>query len=315
MIAMWMRCARNPDAAELDSWNSDLQDVSEIRKPNFEVTEMEGTNMNRKYQVMGRFLYRVAWSGILFAVVGVAPLAYAIDPTEVQPAGPLEPGTWEVQEKLKYDDYDRYEAESETSVEYEFTRRLALRLQVPVEKEEDENTELGNVKLRLKYILNPDAVRVPIAALTLEGGLPTGEDSEGVDADLRLRLTKPIGGVDSKHALHLTLSEKYVGDEQSDDDHDRFESLLSHNDDSREFLFMAAGGYSYRIGARTTVIGDAVFKQSDKDGKEAKLLEAGIKHDIGKSATLALGLGAGLDDESPDWTARAGIQFRFGGKR
>lgn len=312
---MWMRCARNPDAAELDSWSSDLRKISQARKSSFEATETEGTNMNRKYEVMRTFLYRVAWRGILFAIAGVAPLAYAIDPTDVQPAGPLEPGTWEVQEKLKYDDYDRYEAESETSIEYEFTRRLALRLQVPVETEEDENTELGDLKLRLKYILNPDAVRAPFAALTLEGGLPTGEDSEGVDADLRLRLTKPIGGVDSKHALHLTLSEKYVGDEHSDDNHDRFESLLSRNDDSREFLFMAAGGYSYRIGARTTVIGDAVFKQLDRDEKDAKLLEVGIKHDIGKSTTLALGFGAGLDDESPDWTARAGIQFRFGGKR
>lgn len=271
--------------------------------------------MKRKHGGMSDFVPRLAWCGILLAGSVAAPLASAIDPTEVQPAGPLEPGTWEVQEKLKYDDYERYEAESETSVEYEFTRRLALRLQVPVETEEEEGTEFGDLKLRLKYVLNPDAERAPFAAVTLEGAFPTGEDSEGVDVDLRLRLTKPLGGVDSKHALHLTLSEKYVGDEHIDDDHGFLESLNLHDDDSREFLFMAAGGYSYRVGSRTTLIGNAVFKQLEEDGRDAKLIEAGIKHDIGKSATLALGLGVGLDNESPDWTARAGIQFRFGGKR
>ncbi|MBI4556133.1 MAG: hypothetical protein HY706_00995 [Candidatus Hydrogenedentes bacterium] len=256
---------------------------------------------------------RAPWRRLLVLGLVAAPAIYAIDPTELQPAGPLTPGTFEVQEKLKYDAYDDYEAEAETSVEYEVTRKLAVRLFGAVERGEKYDIE-GDLKLRLKYVLNPDAERAPIAAVTLEGAFPVGHDNDGIDVDLRLRLTNRLSGENDRHAFHLTLSGKYVGDE--DVAHDGIRDIFRKDrEDARKFLFMAVPGYTFDLTPQTTLVADVAYKQLAEKGADATLLELGVKHNLGKSTTLALGAGLGLGDDAPDWTARAGIQFRFGGKR
>ena len=66
----------------------------------------------------------------------------------------------ELEEEALYQDFDEYQVNSETSLEYAFNRQLSLKLTVPVEWEEHSDTEYGGA-LRLKLLFNPDAVRPP----------------------------------------------------------------------------------------------------------------------------------------------------------
>jgi hypothetical protein len=233
----------------------------------------------------------------VFVALGIAMTAAALDPTELQPTGKLEPGTFELQQKIEYEQNDESEFVSETSIEYEFTEKWALRLLIPVDAPEDEGAEPGNTGIRLKHVFNPHTESGPIVALTAEAALPTGEDSRGVGGDLRLRFTQGIGGPDAKHKLHLTLKGKYDAGAES------------HERDSR---YEAVAGYTFDVSPRTTLIADVVRKQLKADGANANIVELGVKHAIGDAMTIGAGAGVGFGEQSPDFSAQAGIQFRLG---
>jgi hypothetical protein len=205
----------------------------------------------------------------------------------------------EVEQEVHYQDFDDRETESETSVEYEFNEHSSLKLSLPVEWEEHEDTEV-TAGLRYKYAFNPHADRAPIVAVSIEPIFPLDGEGGGVDAEAGLYLSKAIGGMDGKHRLHLNLLGYYDNDAESDE---------------RDFRYMAIAGYSCQVTPKTSIVADFVREQLDDSGENANIVELGTKHEFNDTFAVALGAGAGLGEESPDFVAHAGFSFRFGRKR
>ncbi len=237
----------------------------------------------------------------------VAPSAHAVDPTELEPAEAFDPGVLTLELEGEYDKYNDYEAEAEANLEYAFSDKLGLRLHVPVEFEENEDTEFGDVGVRLKYVFNPDAGTAPIVALSGEVFAPTGDDSSGIGGEVMFTISKALGA-EEKNKLHLMLVGDYNNND--DDEHDHW----GDDDGERDFYYEAVVGYSYDVSDQTTLVADFVRKQLETDGDNANIVEVGIKHDFNESFSGALGVGAGIGEESPDFTVRGGIEFRFGPK-
>ncbi|MDZ4858116.1 MAG: transporter, partial [Candidatus Hydrogenedentes bacterium] len=247
---------------------------------------------------------------IYVLVASIAGTAWAIDPTGLQTAAGMEGKVFELQQKLTLEKIEDVEWTSETSIEYEFSDRWALRLKIPVEFASEDDKEIddgfGDLELRLKHVFNPDSSGIIIAG-TAGVTFPTGEDSEGVGGDLRLRLSKWDLGKSKKHGLHATLMAKYKSDTESGEDH------LFREDEpgEREFRWEAVLGYTYQVGESTRLILDVVREQAEHDDENENFIEAGLTHNFTDAITVAVGAGAGIGEESPDFVARAGVQFRF----
>lgn len=247
--------------------------------------------------VLSRYPSELTRTGLIAGLVLGAAAAHAVDPTSLEPAEVFTAKTGEVELEVGYADYDDSETEAELTVGYSFTPKWKLELEVPVEKEDGESTELGDVSLELTHTFNPDATKGPLVGVSLEVAAPTGDDSDGISPELKLHLAQPLGGAGSKHTLHLNLAEAYHA---------------SADDDERDFQYTAIAGYSYDVSESTTLVLDVVRMQLEDHGENANIIEAGVKHSFNDNVEVALGAGAGLGEESPDLTVHAGIGFRFG---
>ena len=232
---------------------------------------------------------------ILWCVLLLAPISYALDPTGLEPAEAMEGRSFELEQSVLFQNSDDNATESETSLEYEFNERSALKLTVPVEWEEDEDTEV-DIGLRYKFVFNPNAERTPIVAASIEALVPADGDDSGVDGELGLYLSKGIAA-DGKHTLHLNLLGYYDNGAESDE---------------REFRYAVLAGYSCRVTPKTFLVVDVEREELEDSDENSNVVELGVKHECNESVAVALGVGAGLGEESPDFTAHAGISFRFG---
>ena len=233
--------------------------------------------------------------------------SFAIDPTSLQTMSGMEGGAFELKQELKLMKYeDATEWESETSLEYEFNPRWALRLEVPYEFGDEEDS-VGDVEVRLKHVFNPDSPNGFVVGGTAAMTFPTGEDSSGVGGDLRLRLSQWDLGTSGKHGLHGNLRLQYDTDVESGEHH----LLREDEPEERDFRLGAVLGYTYQATDATRLVVDVIGEQLKEDGAEAAMVELGLTHKLGNATTLAIGVGAGLGGDGPDYTAKAGLQFRF----
>ena len=255
--------------------------------------------MNREKAINQMLVVYAFLVVMLVSALVLAPRAYALDPTELEPAEGLEPGTIEIEQEVQYQETDDYQAESETSIEYELTEHSALKLTIPVEKEEGEDTEV-EAGLRYKYVFNPNAERAPIVAASVEALVPIEGDGDCVDGEAGLYVSKALGGDDSKHQLHLNLLGHYENDAEAGE---------------RDMRYKAIAGYGYQATPKTSLVADVVREQLEDSGENANIVEFGVKHEFNDTFAASLGVGAGIGEESPDFTARAGFSLKFGSKR
>ncbi|MBI5090869.1 MAG: transporter [Candidatus Hydrogenedentes bacterium] len=257
------------------------------------------------------------WS-IAFLLVGVVCLAgssWALDPTTLEPVEPGQPHLLTLQEETQYDHFHHYDLVSETNLLYDFTKNLGGELTVPAELGESDTKGVGDVRLRLKYVFNPDAETDPMVALSGEVALPTAKDSAGVGGDVDLRITMPLGEGDAHHKLHLTLKETYFSGADTNSwrrwsfEEGRFRSSPG----DREFAYQVVLGYSRLFGPATEFRADFDREQLDEKGRTANVIQAGFTHDLGASTSVMLGAGVGLGADAPDFRIRTGIEYRFGG--
>jgi hypothetical protein len=78
--------------------------------------------------------------------------------------------------------------------------------------------------------------------------------------------------------------------------------------EQRDDLYRAILGYSRRLGADTTIVVDFVREQEIEKRHEANIFEVGIRRQITPLTLVAVGLGAGIGDESPPFRATFGFQ-------
>ena len=240
------------------------------------------------------------------AVVACVRPAAAVEPTHLEPAESVNSGEIALEQTVEWEHHDSDEGVAETEISYGLTPKLKLGLTVPAEFEDGEGVELGNVGIFAEGVANPDADRAPLIGGELKIHLPTGDDADGVGVEGQIRISKYFGA-DGKHGLHLNLLGYYDAVESED------EHFLHDEDDSEdEFSYGAVLGYTCQVTEKTGLVFNVVhIEYTDSDADET-LAEVGVKHDFTDSISGALGVGFGLDDDSPDVTAKAGIEFRFG---
>ncbi|MCL4218502.1 MAG: hypothetical protein KJ052_16060, partial [Candidatus Hydrogenedentes bacterium] len=145
-----------------------------------------------------------------------------------------------------------------------------------------------------------DADSAPIAAVSIETLVPVSGEDNGVDVEAGLYLSKAVGGNDGKHQLHLNVLGYFDNAAESDE---------------RDLRYTAIAGYSCQVTPKTSLVADVVREQLDDHKENANILELGTKHEFNETVAGAIGVGAGLGEDSPDFTVHAGISFRFGSKR
>lgn len=229
----------------------------------------------------------------LFSVVVAS--GGALEPVTLEPATELEPRSLELSEQAIYAQHDADDEFSlRTELEYAFSPRLALRLALPATWSDDEDS-VGDLSARLQLVLNPEATYWPIAAVSAELMAPTGEDSDELGGELGLRLSKPFGA-NGQHALHLNIAGGH---------------FTRSGDEVRDLYYRLVAGYTFAATESTTLYADLVRRQLRLYGENENLLEVGLRQRLNETAALTFGLGAGLGDESPDWTVNAGLELRF----
>lgn len=217
-------------------------------------------------------------------------------PTEVEDAYPLPYKGREFQGILRYErDGDEDRILLEPRIEYGIAPNAQIRLAVPFSFGDGAVNNIEDVGVELFYNFNAESLKLPALAVSISADFPSGSDSEGVDPGVRFLATKTIGN-EKLERLHLNLG---------------YTRNFGADADERENLFTGILGYSRRLNSDTILVSDFVFELEDEVGREAYILELGIRHQINPQTVFTVGAGAGLTPESPDVRLTVGVQRSF----
>jgi len=242
--------------------------------------------------------------GALAILFAASYTAAAIEPTELEPAEDTHAGRYELEIKASYEDFSEgHETELEAEFSYGLNDHFRLGLNVPFEWEEDGEDGIGDIGAFLEWVANPESDGIIVGG-EFKITAPTGEESDDVGGEVQLRFSKSFA---EKHGLHLTLKGYYESEE--DDDH----GLFDDEEDGDDVGYQAVLGYTYKPVESTTLIADIAVGEAPGEDENTNLLEVGLTHEFNDSVEIGVGIGAGLDDDSPDFVAHAGIEFKFGG--
>jgi hypothetical protein len=196
---------------------------------------------------------------------------------------------WEEDE----DDEGRFRIEPR--LEYGFLPNWQVELAVPYEwGSGEEEDEIKDALIGVLYNLNQETVVIPSFAVSAEAVFP-GE-GERVDPEVGLIASKLLGKASLFQRFHLNAFWRH----NTDTGHDE-----------RDNVFMGVAGYDVRLGTDNTLILDYVWEQQMERGKESSLVEVGLRRQISPPTLVALGIGAGIGSDSPEFRAVLGFQRSF----
>ena len=218
-------------------------------------------------------------------------------PVEVEDAYPIPYKGRELQGVFRY---DRNNGEDifilEPRVEYGFAPNWQGRIAVPFELGSGVEDDIGDVGLEIFYNFNAESLGTPAFALSAGVDFPTGEDSAGVDPNVRFIVTKTLGAAANLDRLHLNVSYNVNTSRKAGERDDRLAAVL---------------GYSRRINSETIFLTDFIYEQEKKQEEEVFILEAGIRYQLSPRNVLAIGSGVGLNEDAPDFRISLGFQQSF----
>lgn len=220
-------------------------------------------------------------------------------PAPIEDAYPIPYGGREWQAPLRYDRSDTGEDRTVVEPRYEwgFARNAHFKIGVPLFLGSEEDTNSGDVRLEALYNFNQESRFFPAFAASVRVDAPTGEDSEGVDTSVKLIVSKLLGRSSFYHGLHANAAWFNNADPLPGE---------------RDQYNMAALGYTARLSPDTLLVLDVVREEERQEGMTSELAEIGLRRQITPTLVLTGGLGAGLDDQSPDFRVTAGIQYSIG---
>lgn len=177
-----------------------------------------------------------------------------------------------------------------------FARNWQAKLEVPFRIGAGDKRNSGDIHLEAFYNFNMERGSMPAIALAGEVAVPTGKDSEGLDTALKLLMTKTVGRTSMLQRVNLN-----------------FEYTMNSDalDDERNHMWKFVAGYMRRLDADTVWIVDYAREQEREVGKTTELAELGFRRQVTPLRVLVLGLGVGLNDESPDFRLTTGLQQSF----
>ncbi|HLE01778.1 MAG TPA: meta-pathway of phenol degradation [Bdellovibrionota bacterium] len=243
---------------------------------------------------------------ILFAciaVAGASDVSIAGDHTNLEEGVPVRiedayPIGYEGREVLVYSSYERTgdgedRFELTPRLEYGFAHNWQAEFEAPFIFGGTDKTTSGNVDLSLMYNFNTELLWVPAISLKGTAEVPSGIDSAGVDTRAALILTKTLSRSTFFHRLHLNLEWRHNSSPSSEEREDRY---------------VAGLGYQVRLGPNNQLLADVFREQDLKKNKNHNVAEIGLRHQWDPLTVLALGVGAGFADQSPDFRITLGLQ-------
>jgi copper chaperone CopZ len=218
-------------------------------------------------------------------------------PTQVEDAYPIAFRGREFQTSLQYERTDDHKDRFviDPRVEFGFAPNWQGKISAPFFLGSADKTDSGNIGLETLYNFNTEGLLLPAFALSARADLPTGRDSAGIDTTLKAILTKSITKSGSDR-VHLNLAWKHNAGAHS-----------NHRDD----LYRTIIGYSRRLDADTVIVADFIREQEIERKKEANIFEIGVRRQLTPLTLIAVGLGAGVGDNSPKFRATLGFQRSF----
>jgi hypothetical protein len=218
-------------------------------------------------------------------------------PLHLEDAFPLASGNREIQISGGYErtkgNADRFTLVPR--LEFGIAKNWQVSVDAPFYKGNDDTTNSGNLRLGALYNFNQESTWFPALSLAGRAELPTGENSQGIDAAIKFIATKTIGN-ENLDRLHLNLEFAHKFDEVYGERSDRHKAIL---------------GYSRRLGPDALLVADLVRERELEDGMESNMLEVGIRWALDPRTVLSIGGGPGFGDDSPRWGATIGLQYSF----
>ncbi len=184
----------------------------------------------------------------------------------------------------------------EPRVEFGFARNWQARIGAPFLFGNGDKAGNRNLSVEAMYNFNQETQWLPAVALSGRVETPTGPDSRGLDMRLRFLATKTLPFTSLLQRVHVNLGWVRNSDPLSDE---------------RQNRYIAIVGYSARVARATFFVADYVREQQRRKGYDSNMLELGIRQIINPLTVLALGVGAGIAEDSPETRVTVGIQYSF----
>ncbi len=246
------------------------------------------------------------FAAIIVSATIFTPAAQAADfanlesgnPTELTDAAPIAYQTWELQSTFRYDRLDGNEDRFTLAPRFEtgIAEHTQFSLEVPILMGEADQKGSGDIIPEVFYNFHREHDNLPAAALAASVRIPTGEDSDVTETQLKLILSKEVMPGRQDGSVHANIAWGHLFDEDGDERDDRLS---------------VAAGYSQRATNNTLVVVDYVFEQQREEGREFNLLEGGARYSLDKRTVLTGAIAAGLSNDSPDVRATTGVQYTF----
>lgn len=159
-----------------------------------------------------------------------------------------------------------------------------------------EETGLRNVGLEWLYTFFTESHWIPGAGFSARADFPTGNGSEGVDTTLKFLAVKTLGETTLLQRLYYNLAWTHNAEAQAGEREDGFTQII---------------GYGVRIAPSAFFLADYVHEEEIESGLTSNIAEAGLRYMMTPLLVLATGVGFGLDEDSPDFRLRFGLQKMF----
>lgn len=237
---------------------------------------------------------------------------FGIEPTELETVSSYKAKSWEIELLTEYATEGSEDAwEAELTVGYAFTERLTINVELPYEWPDEGDDEAGDLELELEYIFNPDSESGLIVGASVTAIFPTSDDSDDVDAELQIRVSKWGLGRSEKHGLHATLKGYFENDADDSNDGRGFWRHGGWDGDERDFRFTGVLGYTYECSDTTRLLLDVAYQELSDEDEEATLVEGAVLHEFGSGFTLAVAVASAVGDDGPDVKGTIGLQYQF----
>ena len=182
-------------------------------------------------------------------------------------------------------------------MEYGFARNWQGSLSVPYRVGSSQNTAgSGNPEVSALYNFNTESLSLPAFAVSVRESFPGGRGHAGVDSQVKPIATKALGPGDHLDELHVNLIYLNTGHPEADMRRNRYQGIV---------------GYSRRLGIDDVLVTYFVRSQEQFQEQNSNIIELGLRHQMTPQTLYAVGVGAGIGEDSPKLRLTFGFQHSF----